>query len=254
MAPNPLLMFLLLAHCIGLTFADGPPRLVRDGIGEIYGFDGVSYRAVNYLPVYGALTLSNTDDYDTWSNMAICDTSMSSYNQTTNTSAVYDHTGVPSSVQIGTGTPLCLCFSLGGGQGQMNMCISILSDGTPDSYGETDIGTFASNADKAIPQCKNVDVSSISASVYSKLGATSSGSAPGATNSTMIITTTSGSLVQTLTALVAVPIETTPTGNSTGNSESGDVSKGLSKENKIAIGVGLGMVSKPILGDAVVIE
>lgn len=254
MAPNLLLIFLLLAHCIGLTFADGPPRLVRDGIGEIYGFDGVSYRAVNYIPVCGALTLTNTGYYDTWSNEATCDTSMGSYNQTTDTSAIYDHTGVPSSVQIGTGSPVCLCFSLGGGQGQMNMCISILSDGTPDSYGTTDVGTFASNADKALPQCKDVDVSSISASVYSKLGATSSVSAPVPTTSTMIITTTSGSVVQTLTALVAVPIETTPTGNSTGNSGNGAVSRGNNKENKIALGVGLGMVSKSIPADPLVME
>ena len=249
MALNPLLIFLLLTHCIVLTLADGPPRLVRDGIAEIYGFDGVSYKAVNYFPVCGALTLSNTGDYETWSNEATCDTSMGSYNQTTDTSAVYDHTGVPSNVQIGTGSPLCLCFSLGGGQGQMNMCISILGDGTPDSYSDYDVGTYASNADKAVPQCKDVDVSSISASVYSKLAATSSGTVPASTSSTMIITTTSGSVVRTLTALVAVPIETAATGNTT-NIENVAASKGNDKQNKIALGVGIGMVSKPVLTDA----
>ena len=253
MALNPLLIFLLLTHCIALTSADGPPRLVRDGIAEIYGFDGVSYKAVNYIPVCGALTLSDTGEYETWSNYATCDTSMGSYNQTTNTSAVYDHTGVPSSVQIGTGSPVCLCFSLGGGQGQMNMCISVLGDGTPDSWTGTDVGTYASNADKALPQCKDVDVSSVSASVYSKLGATSSGSVPASTSSTMIITTTSGSVVRTLTALVAVPIETSPAGNTT-NIENEASSKGNDKQNKIALGVGLGMVSKTIPADSLVIE
>ena len=257
MAPKYLL-FLILTFCIALTFAALPPRLVRDGIADIWGFPGVSYKAVNYIPVCGALTLTNPDQYTYFTTEATCDASMSAYNQTSDTSAVYDYTGTISGVQIGTGSPICLCFSLGGAQGQMDMCINILSDGTPDgrwSIAWNDIagGTFVSNAEKALPVCKDVDVSSISASVYSRLGATRSGSVPAPTTSSVVITTTSGSVVRTYTTLAALPVETSPTGE-IHNEAASAASRQAEREHKTGLGVGLGMVSKPIPEDDIVME
>ena len=250
MAPNYQPLFLLLANCIILTYADGPARLVRDGIGDIWGFSGVSYKAVNYIPVCGALTLTDTDLYSYWTSVATCDASMSAYNQTTDTSAVFDYTGTLSNVQIGTGSPVCMCFSLGGAQGKMDMCINILSDGTPEDADGYAGGTFNPNADKALPLCKDVDVPSISASIYSKLGATTSNSTPASSTSSIVITTTSGTVVRTLTALVAIPNETTPTGNSENEGSSG----GAERDHKTALGVGIGMVSELIPADGVVVE
>ena len=255
MTPQVLSLFLFLTQFKPHTFADTPPRLVRDGIASIWGFPGVSYKAVNYIPVCGALTLTNTDQYEYFTTEATCDASMNAYNQTSDTSNVYDYTGTLSSEQIGTGSPVCLCFSLGGAPGQMDLCINILSDGTPEhwyptQFGDVVGGTFVSNADKALPLCKDVDVASLSASAYSKLGATRSDSAPEPTTSSILLTTTSGSVVRTFTALVVAPTENPPTGDS-GNRTA---SRGAEREYKVAMGVGLGMVSISISAEEMVVE
>ena len=139
--------------------------------------------------------------------------------------------------------PVCMCFSLGGGPGKMDMCLNILSDGTLSEssttyWGDVVGGTFNPNADKALPQCKDADVPSISSSVYAELRASQSESAPAEKSSSIIITTTSGSVVQTFTALVMVPTSSAPRGNGSEGADSGGNRKG----NQIALGVGLGMV------------
>ena len=243
MAPKSMPFLLHFASCLSLAYAALPPRLVRDGIGSIWGFGGVSYKAVNYIPVCGTLSLTDTDQYQYWTTIATCDASMSAYNHTTAASAVYDYTGTPSDVQIGTGTPVCLCFSLSGAPGKMDFCLDISSDGTPSGrftayWGDIVGGTFNSNADKALPQCKDANVPSISSSVYAELRASQSGSAPARKSSSMIITTTSGTFVQTFTAMVMVPTGSASRGNGSEGADSGGTSKG----NQIALGVGLGMV------------
>ena len=236
-----------LVICTNVVIADVPPRLTRDGVSDIWGFPGVSYKAVNYIPVCGTLSLSNPDEYTYFTTVATCDSSMSTYDQTTATSALYDYTGTPSNVQIGTGTPVCLCFSLGGALGQMDMCVNILGDGTPEgrwSVSLDDIigGTFVSNANKALPQCNTVNVPSISSSVYAQLQTTDSSRianptpAPAPTTLDTVIVTTIGTQVHTFTALVAMP-SSIPANIST--ADPGDDNK----SNRIALGLGLGIVS-----------
>ena len=114
MASKLLPLLLLIAGPISLTSAALPPRLTRDGVASIWGFEGVSYKAVNYIPVCGTLSLSNSDYYTYITTVATCDASMSIYNKTAATSALYDYTGVLSHTQTGAGTPVCMCFSLEG--------------------------------------------------------------------------------------------------------------------------------------------
>lgn len=236
MASEVLLLLLLAINLISTASAALPPRLTRDGIAQIWGFPGVNYKAVNYIPVCGTLSLTNKDEYTYISTVATCDASMSAYNKTAAVSAVYDYTGVISDVEIGTGMPVCLCFSLGGGPGKMDMCMNILSDGTPEgrwtiAYGDIAGGTFISNSDKGLPQCNEVNVPSISSSVYASLGASTSGATPAATN-VKVIVTTSGTSIQTFTS-TSTASASLVTSNSSG----------FSKSDQIALGVGLGMVS-----------
>jgi hypothetical protein len=167
-------LLVLLLLLISATFAALPPRLVRDGVSQIWGFPGVAYKAVNYIPVCGTLSLNRADMYTYISITAAYEAAMSNYNKTSATSAPYDATGSPIDVQIGDGTPVCLCFSLEGAPGKMDMCLEVLSDGTPRGmwnlwYDDIAAGTFVSNSIKALPQCNNVDVVAISSSVYATL-------------------------------------------------------------------------------------
>jgi hypothetical protein len=177
------LLVLLLCH-LSTTFAALPPRLVRDGVSQIWGFAGVAYKAVNYIPVCGTLSLNNPDMYTYISTYTTCEAAMGVYNKTSATSALYDATGSPVDVQVGSGTPVCLCFSLEGPQGKMDMCIDVLSDGTPNgrwtlTYDDIVAGTFLSNSIKALPQCSDTDVAAISSSVYATLNPTEASSIRG---------------------------------------------------------------------------
>ncbi|KAL8708462.1 MAG: hypothetical protein Q9225_007593, partial [Loekoesia sp. 1 TL-2023] len=242
-----LLLLLLLASCINLTSAASPPRLKRDGVADISGFPGVNYQAVNYLPVCGTLSLTKTDQYEYFTTVATCDASMSVYNTTARTSAVYDYTGVLSDVQVGTGTPLCMCFSLGGAQGRMDMCINILGDGTPEGrpsggWGDDIVGgTFVPDSNKALPRCNDVNVPSISSSVYASLAdkqaqQSDPPSPPTALTSNVTFTPTNGSMTLAFAAFIpwSTAAESANVTNQTGTDKSG-------KDDDIALGVGLGM-------------
>ena len=124
------------------------------------------------------------------------------------------------------------------------MCMNILSDGTPEGrwsvrYNDIAGGTFNSNSIKALPQCNQVNVSSISSSVYANLGAMESNAAMPPTSDRLIVTS-SGSEVQTFTSRFtkATPAETSAP-PSEPRSNRGD---------QIALGVGLGMVGVDTFG------
>lgn len=146
-------------------------QFAHDGIVSIPGFAGVSYKAVSYVPVCGTLSLTDPNDYDTFTTDATCDASMSVYSKTAMTSAVYDYTGTPSEEIIGNGNPLCMCSSSRGAQGRMDICLNILGDGTPYTDNPYAAGTFVSNSRKALAQCSEVNVKAISSSVYASLAA-----------------------------------------------------------------------------------
>ena len=224
---------LLLASSARLGLAALPPRLTRDGPAALWGFPGLSHQAVDYAPARGALGLTKPDMYTYIQTVATCESAMAAYNRTATTSAIYDETGARApGAQVGAGTPLCICFSLGGAPGKMDLCVHVLGDGTPEGRGTLwydDIagGTYVSNANKALPQCGDIDVAAVSASVYAALGAASpTANAAGASGAPG----SSGAAAPGRTVYATAPA-------------AADGSDGLSRSDKIALGVGLGMVS-----------
>ncbi|KAL9609066.1 MAG: hypothetical protein Q9167_006145 [Letrouitia subvulpina] len=179
---------------------------------------------------------------------------MITYNRTAVKSAVYDSTGVISNVEIRTGIPVCLYFSLGGALGMMDMCMNIMGDGTPEGrytlwYGDIAGGTFKSNSNKTLPQCNRVNVPAISSSVYASLGALASKSSLGKKgNKAVIVTMNHGSTVKTFTSF---PTLTTPTKNV--NAATVEESENSNKGNQIALGIGLEMVNFTTKTDAILV-
>src|SRR5579859_7356989 len=165
---------------------------------------------------------------------------MTVYNHTSNTFGFYDKTGFALTVDPASGTGECICFSLGMLTGQKgDFCVWI------DGYGQPEIwyqplnyivaGTFEPGG-KALPQCKDVNVASISSSVYANQ-VTPTVASPtkgqwGRQEGLMVVTvvgTTTDAQGQTS---VFTSVAGTP--EATGSS-------GLSQSDKIAIGVGIGV-------------
>jgi hypothetical protein len=185
-----LLLFPLL--CTGSENLGEP--LTRDGVGALTGYEGTVYRAVKFVPVCGTLAAANTKSFDI---TPTCSAAMNSYNRTTDTYAFYDLSGVIITYLPATGMEGCLCFSLGMISGAMgDLCIWISGYGQPNTeydhipqqdtfnrYGFFVFGSFQPGG-KALPQCKDVDVASISASVYATSPTSiGNGTASGANNS-----------------------------------------------------------------------
>ncbi|KAL8840033.1 MAG: hypothetical protein Q9176_004055 [Flavoplaca citrina] len=172
---------------------------------------------------------------------------MSAYNKTAVTSALYDYTGTPSDQHIGDGTPLCMCFSLGGAQGRMDMCMDILEDATPEcrwiwAYDDIAGGTFIWNSRKALPQCSEVNVKAISSSVYAGLEADTTITDPPSADATSNVIGDRTTGRQTKTSAVWTPNNSGETSTEVADdNDTGD------KGDKIALGVGLGMGIPTIL-------
>ena len=168
---------------------------------------------------------------------------MSAYNKTAATSALYDYTGTPSDQNVGDGAPLCMCFSLGGAQGRMDMCMNILGDATPEgrwiwAYDDIAGGTFISNSRKALPQCSEVNFKAISSSVYAGLEADATMTDPPSADATSNVIGDRTTGRQTKTSAVSTPNNSGETSTEVADGkDTGD------KGDKIALGVGLGMVS-----------
>lgn len=92
--------------------------------------------------------------------------------------------------------------------------MNILSDGTTEGrwtvwWDDIAGGTFISNSNEALPQFNQVNVPSLSSSVYASLGAIESDTIPARTTGVVVVTT-SGCEVLTLTTHFATgtPVET----------------------------------------------
>jgi hypothetical protein len=114
---------------------------------------------------------------------------MNAYNRSSDTFAFYDDTGVKSQYIPATGNEGCLCFSLGMlNNGQGDFCIWMSGAGQPDvqwsiKYDYIVAGSFAPGG-KSLPQCSDVDVAQISASVYAAAAPTGTKVVLGSGNST----------------------------------------------------------------------
>lgn len=185
-----LLLFFLasLLFSLGLCYTGDP--ITKDGVATIVGYPGTVYQAVDYIPVCGTLGAVQTTPIEV---TAVCDPAMSVFNTTSTTYAFYDDSGVLLSVRPVTGTPGCMCFSLAmlsGSQG--DICISI------DGYGQPQVdyvdqllsyilaGNFQPGG-KSLPQCKDVNISAISSSVYAQQP--TSNNAPASNGGTPVATT-----------------------------------------------------------------
>jgi len=169
------MFFLLIASffSLGSTYQGDP--ITKDGIATIIGYSGTTYQAVRYIPVCGTLGPTSTAPISVTSQ---CDPAMSVFNTTSAIFSFFDITGVLLSINPVTGTAGCMCFSLAMLSGtQGDFCIYI------DGYGQTEVyyqsleyivqGDFQPGG-KSLPQCKDVNISSISSSIY----ATATGTNP----------------------------------------------------------------------------
>ena len=134
-------------------------------------------------------------------------------------------------------------FPLGGAQGRMDMCMNILEDATPEgrwiwAYDDIAGGTFISNSRKALPQCSEVNVKAISSSVYAGLEADTTMTDPPSADATSNVIGDGTSGRQTKTSAVSTPNNSGETSTEVADGkDTGD------KGDKIALGVGLGMVN-----------
>ena len=142
--------------------------LPRNGIGQPEGYGGTVYQAFDFVPVCGTLDNSLTQSFSITSD---CDPAMSVYNGTKETFSFFDLTGVRLSATPGSGTPGCMCFSLSSLSGEDgDLCIWIDGSGAASVYWNLDLGyidasTFHANGQKALPQCKDVNITAISLSL-----------------------------------------------------------------------------------------
>jgi hypothetical protein len=133
----------------------------RDGVAKLPGYHTHSlYTAYHYRPLCGSL---DPDIGDRPYSNTYCAPAMLPYRQTPDTFAIYDVVGVrqPDTFAIGSGTDICMCFSLSETTGkQSDYCVLVDANG----QGDVDYGQYMRGS-KALPQCSAIDVSSVTASL-----------------------------------------------------------------------------------------
>lgn len=132
--------------------------MVQEGLGGIDGYNGLIYRAVDYVPVCGVLGLQR-DDIDEGTT---CQPAIGEYQNTTDVTAMYDATGVRlNGVQPATGTWGCFCFTLSSLDGvRGDLCLSI--DGRAGYPVDSDYGRAygefrRSTKEVSLPQCSELN-------------------------------------------------------------------------------------------------
>jgi len=171
-------LLLAFASCLAPASAILKQELVRDGPAtDIVGYKGMSYQAIHYQPLCGSL--GSGEQYSTTIQIGDkCTAAMDVFGNTTGADAnmaVYDLTGVRlKDGQVGFGYEVCLCFALGQPEsvGTVNGATCLWVDGSGQGDYEYSLApisdyVFSSNyrvVDKALPQCRDVDVKALSAS------------------------------------------------------------------------------------------
>ena len=254
-----LLIVLFLWH----THVYAKNRLLRDGFTSVPAFEKVTYNAVNYIPMYGNLGLVDSTKFTYYNNTDYCHKAMTRYRGINDLSGLFDSQGTITNTAIGLGQKMCLCFSLVEDLGMMDMCLGIDGDA---SIMETccepeDVGVYRPG-NKALPQCKAVSTSDdeqpldtpimppSSSSPSSRLVVSSSSSSRGESSPPSII---GGSSPRTMTSTPSSSMFTTVTSSTMVLGPESSAASGprdqerntLSQSDKLALGVGLGMVSIP---------
>lgn len=143
--------------------------LVMNGEGSItQGYPETIYTAHKYRPICGTLALSQPEDRITVGDT--CSNAMLLYRGTTDTFALYTQSGVrqSDSAPIGQGSELCMCYSLGnivnGKQG--SFCVLVHGEGTVERvFGFLYVTGIFEMGNKALPQCFDINVASVTSSI-----------------------------------------------------------------------------------------
>jgi hypothetical protein len=164
-----------LLHLAILTFFErvdaGLTLLTMNGVGSLTGYPGLVYQAIRYEPLCGSL---GTGDFYTNPHTLTdrCTPAIESFgNNTEDTVALYDITGSRlKDARVGGGYDVCLCFALSQtGDGIKGaMCVWVDGSGRSDIWWSLLLdnivaGSYRPNVAKALPLCKDVDVSSLKA-------------------------------------------------------------------------------------------
>ena len=160
-----LVFILLITQLLHNTIAVSLPQ---NGIGGIPGYDLV-FQTVDYMPICGNLASLTSGASGTH-----CALALSIYNSTSDVTALYDITGVKFS-KIGGKVPTgCMCFTLSSIQGdKRDICLHLDENGNwawtswAFMYVFSSFGISIKN--QSLPQCKDVDIASISSSAYAAI-------------------------------------------------------------------------------------
>ncbi|CAG8656101.1 7354_t:CDS:2, partial [Acaulospora colombiana] len=151
-------------------------QLNRTGETTIYGYRGTIYTAHDYRPICG--TLSPDQFQEELSVHDACTAPIRAFSSTADTFALYTSTGTRQSdtSPIARGTAYCMCYALGtvSGDKQANFCILVDKDGKTTDVNSNTLsvaygrgfaeGNFQSG-EKALPQCFEIDVAAVTASI-----------------------------------------------------------------------------------------
>ena len=145
--------------------------IVRDGLSSaLTGYGGTAFQATRYEPLCG--TLGEASDRTSSFSIQRCGpVVMNAYSNISDPFAVYDESGVRlTSVVVGGGRDVCMCFSLSTASGRAaDMCWWVGGDGQVDIAWQLQLdyvitGSFRPGSAKSLPQCSQIDLSAAQAS------------------------------------------------------------------------------------------
>ncbi|PVF93383.1 hypothetical protein CPB86DRAFT_790165 [Serendipita vermifera] len=151
-------------------------QLSRTGDNSIYGYRGTTYTAHDYRPICG--TLSPDQFEEALSVHDACLAPITAFSSSTDTFALYTPSGIRQSdtAAIARGTDYCMCYALGTvtGNKQANFCILVDKDGQTTDVNSNTLsvaygrgfaeGNFQAG-EKALPQCFEIDIAAVTASI-----------------------------------------------------------------------------------------
>ncbi|KAF8248664.1 hypothetical protein K440DRAFT_642083 [Wilcoxina mikolae CBS 423.85] len=215
--------------------------LVRNGInGDQFNNWQLSFTVNNYVPLCGNSWLPSDPNF--WSNSPECEQAFSVFNTTSDGYLIFDTTGVPANTgDIGQGQGRCYCLALiqNDGVSVVSMCFLIGRDGEVVLDGDTAKGVrdIELSTDKALPQCKDLDMVTRS-NTQTKM---STSTAPTVFTTHTETPTATEMPIDTYYQTAATPTKTTPTTATPTSTASPSGGGGFSQSDKLAIALSLGI-------------
>ncbi|TFK21346.1 hypothetical protein FA15DRAFT_672671 [Coprinopsis marcescibilis] len=254
-----LLSIALLVHA---QSPDGTARLPESGLvtaEDLVGYTGTTYHSIHFEPLCGTLG-APMDNYNlAWDIGNQCETAMMTFNKSQDAVAFFDQSAVKLSGSDVVGTQdVCMCFGLSnaGNSRTGDICVFIDSErnsqkiswfsGRGIATGDWLASSFSPNARPTIsvPHCAGADLEALSAEwtatafVNGASGGREGGGARTVKSTFTVLSTETdpgGRAVATHTLLYPTEVVVK------GNLDPEDNQAGLSRSDKIALGVGLGL-------------